>query len=222
MLRALTSCSARRARPPRCQSTSLSRRVSTRRVAMPTHDHTKAYKNVTPFQPNRGKKIPDKAKTALEQAVSASCAGCCSRCADQVVWKKKYGKFKALGQPRKWCVLPRSTAKSRSRRRARALLVAEAQLTSACLQQRVRQVHHQGRVPQPVQRRVLCVCPGGERGTLTATAVCVWRRMRTRQGRVSEVPDSTSGAADGQHTERGGGGGQRVGGPGSLHAATAS
>jgi hypothetical protein len=75
-------------------------------LAMPsTHDHTRVYKNVTPFQPNRGKKIPDKVKTALEQAVSASTAGCCSRCADQVVWKKKYGKFKALAQPRKWCVL---------------------------------------------------------------------------------------------------------------------
>lgn len=69
-----------------------------------THEHTKVYKNVTPFQPNRGKKIPDKVKTALEQAVGASTAGCCSRCADQVMWKKKYGKFKALAQPRKWCV----------------------------------------------------------------------------------------------------------------------
>ena len=130
-------------------------------VAMPsTHDHTKVYKNVTPFQPNRGKKIPDKAKTALEQAVSASTAGCCSRCADQVMWKKKYGKFKALTQPRKWCV----GGGKKSRRRRRSVLLLR-RLTCIHPQQPVRQVHHQGVVPQHVQRRVcrVCVCAGESR-----------------------------------------------------------
>ena len=71
---------------------------------MPSHDHTKVHHNATAFQPNRGKKVADKIKSALEQAVAASAAGCCGRCADQVRWKQKYGKFRALTEARKWCV----------------------------------------------------------------------------------------------------------------------
>lgn len=83
------------------------------------------HKNVTPFQPLRGKKLKERVKTAQEIAVAASVAGCCERCAGQVKWcaavesrrttlrllrallcnrKERYGKFKLLAQPRKWCV----------------------------------------------------------------------------------------------------------------------
>jgi Uncharacterized conserved protein (DUF2039) len=68
------------------------------------HTHTRVHQNVTPFQPLRGIKVKEKTRSALETAVGVSMAGCCARCADQVKWKHKYGKFKMLKQSTKWCV----------------------------------------------------------------------------------------------------------------------
>ena len=53
---------------------------------MPSHEHTKCYKNVVPFQPERGKKLKERTKSALEVATGSSLAGCCTRCQEQVKW----------------------------------------------------------------------------------------------------------------------------------------
>lgn len=55
-------------------------------VPMPSHEHTKCYKNVIPFQPERGKKLKERTKSALEIATGSSLAGCCTRCQEQVKW----------------------------------------------------------------------------------------------------------------------------------------
>jgi hypothetical protein len=47
---------------------------------------SQAYKNVHAFQPNRGKKVKEREKSALDTAVSASLAGVCARCSEQLQW----------------------------------------------------------------------------------------------------------------------------------------
>ncbi len=49
--------------------------------------------NAHAFQPNRGKKIKERDKSALESAVGAALAGACTRCQEQLKWC-------AVAQPR--------------------------------------------------------------------------------------------------------------------------
>lgn len=55
------------------------------RCSMPPKE-SQAYKNAHAFQPNRGKKVKEREKSALDTAVSASLAGVCERCSEQLKW----------------------------------------------------------------------------------------------------------------------------------------
>ena len=47
---------------------------------------SQGYRNVHAFQPNRGKKVKEREKSALDTAVAASLAGVCERCSEQLKW----------------------------------------------------------------------------------------------------------------------------------------
>jgi hypothetical protein len=47
---------------------------------------SQGYENVHAFQPNRGKKVKVREKSAMETAVGAALAGVCSRCCEQLKW----------------------------------------------------------------------------------------------------------------------------------------
>jgi len=61
------------------------RTAAPRSAAMPPKE-SQAYKNAHAFQPNRGKKVKEREKSALDTAVSASLAGVCERCSEQLKW----------------------------------------------------------------------------------------------------------------------------------------